>query len=109
MKLFGNRALRRTLLLGGLLVSGWCAYAILSGPHGIPMVLEKRRIIRQLEEENAALRQEIERKRERIHRLESDRTELELEIRRRQKLLKKNETVFLLQEPRKADSPPAAR
>ncbi|MDW8353485.1 MAG: septum formation initiator family protein [Bryobacterales bacterium] len=101
--------LRRTLWLGGLALCGWCVYAVLSGPHGIPMVLEKRRMIRQLEEENATLRRELERKRERIRRLEGDQAELELEIRRRQKLLKKNETAFILPKAAPAGSGSPAR
>jgi cell division protein FtsB len=98
--------LRSTLLLAGLAFFGWCAYALLSSSHGLPMVLEKRRQIRKLEEENAALRQQIERKRDRIRRLQGDRAELELEIRRRQKLLKKNETMFILPEPPATGSSP---
>ncbi len=103
----GGWTLRSVLLLAGVAFLGWCAYALLSGSHGLPMVLEKRRQIRKLEEENAALRQEIERKRDRIRKLQSDRAELELEIRRRQKLLKKNETTFILQEPPAPDSSPS--
>jgi len=103
----GGPMLRSTLLLAGLALLGWCAYALLSSSHGLPMVLEQRRQIRKLEEGNAALRQEIERKRDRIRRLQSDRAELELEIRRRQKLLKKNETMFVLPAPPATGSSPA--
>jgi cell division protein FtsB len=68
----------------------------LRGPQGIPALLEKRREIRQLEEENAAMAAENERRRERIRRLEDSTSEQEMEIRKQLKLLRPGETTFIL-------------
>jgi cell division protein FtsB len=70
----------------------------LRGPQGIPALLEKRREVRQLEERNAALAAEIERRRERIRRLEQNASEQEMEIRKQLKLLRPGETTFILPE-----------
>ena len=59
-------------------------------------MLEKRREIRQLQEQNAALTREIEHRRDRIRRLEDSRSEQEMEIRKQLKLLRPGETTFIL-------------
>ena len=76
----------------------------LRGPRGIPALLEKRREIRQLEEQNAATAAEIERRKERIDRLRHNSTEQEMEIRKQLKLLRPGETTFLLPDPPKDTS-----
>lgn len=71
-------------------------FAVLRGPQGVPALLDKRREIRQLEEQNAAMAAEIERRKERIQRLQQNTTEQEMEIRKQLKLLRPGETTFIL-------------
>jgi cell division protein FtsB len=82
-----------TVALGLAVVYGLMA---LRGPQGLPALLEKRREIRQLQEQNAAMAVEIERRKERIQRLEQNTTEQEMEIRKQLKLLRPGETTFIL-------------
>jgi cell division protein FtsB len=79
----------------------------LRGPQGISALLDKRREVRMLEEQNAAQAAENERRRERIHRLEKNSTEQEMEIRKQLKLLRPGETTFILEDPPKAAAPVA--
>ena len=79
----------------------------LRGPQGIPALLDKRREIRQLEEQNAAMAAEISRRKERIQRLEQNTTEQEMEIRKQLKLLRPGETTFILPDAPKAVTPDA--
>ncbi|HTM12720.1 MAG TPA: septum formation initiator family protein [Bryobacteraceae bacterium] len=93
---------RRTgyiLVVGGVVIYGLVA---LRGPQGISALLDKRREVRMLEEQNAAQAAENERRRERIHRLEQNSTEQEMEIRKQLKLLRPGETTFILEDPPKA-------
>ena len=55
------------VLLAIVIAYAWIA---ISGPQGVQALLEKRREIRQLQEQNAALTREIEHRRDRIRRLE---------------------------------------
>jgi cell division protein FtsB len=77
-----------------------CAYGwmFLSGPQGFQSLVEKRREIRELEERNANIRIENERRKERIRRLEESRSEQEMEIRKQLKLQRPGETTFILPE-----------
>lgn len=70
----------------------------LSGPQGLQSLIEKRREIRQLEEKNANIRLENERRKERIRRLQESRSEQEMEIRKQLKLQRPGETTFILPE-----------
>lgn len=70
----------------------------LKGPQGLQALLEKRKEIRQLQEQNAALTRENERRKERIRRLEDSRSEQEMEIRKQLRLVKPGETTFILPE-----------
>ncbi len=70
----------------------------LRGPQGLQTLIEKRRAIRELEERNANLRRENERRKDRIHRLEDSRSEQEMEIRKQLKLQRPGETTFILPE-----------
>jgi cell division protein FtsB len=79
----------------------------LRGPQGIPALLDKRREIRQLEEQNAATAAEISRRKERIQRLEQNTTEQEMEIRKQLKLLRPGETTFILPDAPKPSGPDA--
>lgn len=101
--MLGKRA-GYALMLGLMVMYGVVA---LRGPRGIPALFEKRREIRQLEEQNAAIAAEIERRRERIERLRHSGTEQEMEIRKQLKLLRPGETTFILPDPPKPDAPNA--
>jgi cell division protein FtsB len=79
----------------------------LRGPQGIEALLEKRREIRQLQEQNAGMVRENKRRRERITRLEESRSEQEMEIRKQLKLVRPGETTFILPDAPK-DSPKPA-
>jgi cell division protein FtsB len=72
------------------------AWIAVSGPQGLQALLEKRREIHDLQEQNAALTREIEHRRDRIRRLEESPSEQEMEIRKQLKLLKPGETEFIL-------------
>jgi len=85
------------------------AWIAVSGPQGLQALLEKRREIRELQEQNATLNREIEHRRDRIRRLEESPSEQEMEIRKQLKLLKPGETTFILPDgPKEPDPAPAA-
>ena len=96
------------VIVAGLVTyGGWLA---LRGPQGFQALVEKRREIRRLEEQNAIHAQENERRRERIRRLEDNTSEQEMEIRKQLKLQRPGETTFILPEAPKdspAETPPA--
>jgi len=81
--------------------------AALRGPQGVSALLDKRREIRQLEEQNAGMAAAIERRKERIQRLEQNTTEQEMEIRKQLKLLRPGETTFILPDAPKSNALPA--
>ena len=85
-----------------------CGYLwiALRGPQGFGALLDRRSEIRQLEDDNAALARENERRREHIRRLEDSRSEQEMEIRKQLKLLRPGETTFILPDaPQDSGSP----
>jgi cell division protein FtsB len=86
--------------LAVLLIASY-AFVTLRGPKGFHAIAEKRVQIRELEKRNAALAQEIERKREHIRRLNDNPAEQELEIRERLKLVRPNEKVYIIGSPQK--------
>ncbi len=98
--------IRRIGILAALAIVGAYAFVALRGPRGMPALMEKRREIRELEEQNANLEREIQRKRERIERLKNSPSEQEMEIRKQLKLLRPGETSFILPEPAKPQSEP---
>jgi len=89
---------RTILSTGALLLAG--AYLLFSflGPSGVPMVLDKSRQIRMLQEQNANLQRDIEQSRARIKGLAENPSEQERHVREDLKLLKKNETTFVIQD-----------
>lgn len=92
---------RRTgyvVVAGVMVIYGLVA---LRGPQGISALLDKRREVRLLEEQNAAQAAENERRRDRIRRLQQNTTEQEMEIRKQLKLLRPGETTFILEDPPK--------
>ena len=91
-----NLLLRKSgYLTLGILIAV-CTLIALRGPQGVPALMEKRREIQLLQEQNADLQKLNEMKRDRISRLESSQAEQEMEIRNRLKLLRKGETSFIL-------------
>ena len=80
-------AVRAAWMAGIALVSAY-AWVALRGPQGLPVLLEKHKEIRSLEEQNAALARENELRAERIKRLETSASEQEMEIRKQLKLLR---------------------
>jgi cell division protein FtsB len=87
---------RKSGVLALFLVVGVFALIILRGPNGISALAEKRRQIQVLQEQNATLSADNEKKRSRIEKLKNSRAEQELEIRERLKLLRPGETQFIL-------------
>lgn len=75
---------------------GVIALVALRGPQGFRALAEKRGEIRQLQEQNADLSREVERKKTRIERLRTSQSDQELEIRERLKLMRPGETQFIL-------------
>jgi cell division protein FtsB len=94
-KLLQAAAQRKGRLFTAALAVGYLWIA-LRGPQGLGALLEKREEIRQLEEQNASLSRENERRRDHIRRLEDSRSEQEMEIRKQLKLLRPGETTFIL-------------
>jgi cell division protein FtsB len=91
------RTLIRRLLYPALFLGiGAYGSVILRGPQGIPALLDKQKLIRQLEEQNAALQRENDYKRERIRKLQESPAEQEVEIRKQLHLLRPGETSFIL-------------
>lgn len=88
--------LRKTGYLLVLAAMGAYALVTFSGPNGVDALTEKRRQITILQEQNANLAAENQRKLDRIRKLEHDRSVQELEIRKRLKLLHPGETQFIL-------------
>ena len=95
------KAFSRLAYVFALFLVASYALVTLRGPKGLRAISEKREEIRELEKRNAALNQEIERKREHIRRLQENPAEQELEIRDRLKLVKPDEKVFIIGDPKK--------
>src|SRR5580698_8521223 len=90
-RLLQAAARRKGRLFTAALAVGY-VWIALRGPQGLGALLEKREEIRQLEEQNASLLRENERRRDHIRRLENSRSEQEMEIRKQLKLLRPGET-----------------
>jgi len=97
-----NFLLRKSGYLTVIVMVAICTLIALRGPQGIPALMEKRKEIRTLQEQNADLQKDNERRRDRIVRLQVSAAEQELEIRNRLKLLRKGETSFILPDQPKA-------
>jgi cell division protein FtsB len=102
-------AIRRFGIIVAFALVGVYAAVMLRGPQGLLALKQKRQDVRELQEQNATLARENQRKRERIEMLKKD---PEMEIRKELKLLRPGETSFILPEPSKPatvpDEPPAA-
>jgi cell division protein FtsB len=89
-------SLRNYLSTAGLLAAGgYLLYSVL-GPGGVPRVIEKHRQIQELQRQNLELEREIRERRERIRSLSENPSEQEREVREQLRLLKKNETTFII-------------
>jgi len=91
----------RTAYIVAFLLAATYVVATLGGPKGIPAVLARQKQIQRLDDRNAGLAREIERKRDHIRRLQNDAGEQELEIRDRYKLVHPGDTVFITGQPDK--------
>jgi cell division protein FtsB len=100
--LFHGSKRRAGLVLAVILVGAY-GWMFLSGPQGFQSLIEKRREIRELEERNANIRLENDRRKERIRRLQESRSEQEMEIRKQLKLQRPGETTFILPESERKD------
>ena len=98
-----NAAVRKFCLLAGALVVFAFAAIALRGPSASPILSEKRRTIEELQDRNATLAAENERKRQRIEKLKHSRAEQELVIRERLKLVRPGETQFILPDQPKSE------
>jgi cell division protein FtsB len=98
-----NSLLKKCAVVAVLLLLGVSALVALRGPNGVTGLMEKRRNIRVLQEENADLSAENRRRKERIERLKTSRAEQELEIREKLKLIRPGETQFILPDPPKEE------
>jgi cell division protein FtsB len=87
---------RKSGVIVGALVL--CAYGVMAlrGPNGMNVLAEKRQHIQALQDQNATIKADNERKRERIELLRHDRATQDLEIRQRLKLVKPGETQFIV-------------
>jgi cell division protein FtsB len=93
-----NTAFRRfTILLafGAAFAYGYVALRG-PGPNSIPGVIQKRGQVKVLQEKNADLVREIERKRKRIRDLETNSAVQHTEIRKQLRLQQPGETTFVL-------------
>ncbi len=90
--------LRKSGYIVAFALIGSYAMIALRGPQGMPALMERRKHVRELQEVNATLAAENQRKRERIEKLKHSKAEQELEIRERLKLGKPGETQFIFPE-----------
>lgn len=96
---------RRAGIVLIVILAGAYGWVFVRGPQGFQSLIEKRREIRALEERNANLRLENERRKERIDRLEHSRSEQDMEIRKQLKLQRPGETTFMLPESEQKEKP----
>jgi cell division protein FtsB len=92
-----SSVVRLTYIVAFMAVASY-AFFTLRGARGIPVLIEKQHQIELMEKRNAALAQQVERKREHIQRLSDSPEEQELEIRQRLKLVRPGEKVYILSE-----------
>lgn len=93
--------------LAAALVVGY-GWAAIRGPQGFQALLDKRREIQELQEQNTGRMRDNQRLRERIQRLRQSASEQEMEIRKQLKLLRPGETTFILPDAPSADVPKAS-
>ena len=101
------KVVRKSGFISLLAIIALVAVVALRGPNGIPALAEKRKQIQTLQEMNASLAADNERKRIRIEKLKHSRAEQELEIRERLKMLRPGETQLILPDQPQTDQPQA--
>ena len=89
----------RLVYLIAFLVVATYAFVTLRGPHGVHALMEKQRLIHELEQKNADAAKENERMSEHLKRLATDPSEQETEIREHYKLVHPGEKVYITGEP----------
>jgi cell division protein FtsB len=88
--------LRPILILFGLIGLGAYATIMLRGPQGVGALDEKRRVVRQLEDENATLLKDIDEKKQLIRKLQKDPGTQERYVRERTGKTKPGDTSFVV-------------
>ncbi len=85
----------------GVILLVICAYIVAAqrGPQGFPALLESRRHIRQLQEQNAELARKIAAEKERVRKLRDSRSAQETEIRKDWNLQRKGDVTLMLPTP----------
>lgn len=106
-QIFLEQGWRRKGVVVAVLMVAACVWIAVRLPQGLADLQEKRRIIRELTEQNAALKLENEHRRERIQKLETSPSEQEIEIRKQLKLARPGETIFILPNTPPAEAPAA--
>jgi cell division protein FtsB len=91
-----SKVFQRIAYLSAFALIGGYAYVVLRGPQGIPVLMEKRQMIRDMQERNATLERENQYRRDRIQKLSHSPAEQEMEIRKQLHMLRQGETSFIL-------------
>jgi len=100
-------SLRTILRTGAILAGGAFLLYTFLGPQGLPAALEKHRQIQQLRLANAELKKENQLRRKQIQSFSENSTERDLRLREQLRLLKKGETIFIIQDPRPPERNPS--
>ena len=100
--------LRRFGILVAFALVGVYAAVVLRGPQGVQALVDRRKEIRDLQQQNATLKTQNARMKDRIERLKYSPAEQEIEIRKRLKRVHPDETEFILPEPPKTAPPSPA-
>jgi cell division protein FtsB len=99
--------LRRLAYVVILIVAGVYIVVAQRGPQGIPALLESRRQIRQLQEQNAELARRIAAEKEEVRKLRTSKSAQETEIRKEWNLQHKGDVTLMLPTPPAKSDPPA--
>jgi cell division protein FtsB len=100
-----SKAFQRIAYVSAFALIVGYAYVVLRGPQGIPVLMEKRQMIRDMQEHNATLERENQYRRDRIQKLSHSSAEQEMEIRKQLHMLRQGETSFILPEaPKQPES-----
>ncbi|HLH02205.1 MAG TPA: septum formation initiator family protein [Bryobacteraceae bacterium] len=96
------RLFRPLAAAAALIGLGAYAAIMLRGPQGVSALREKQQEIRQLEEQNATLRRDIDKEKDRIERLKNDPKTQEVEL-EKLGLVHKDDTQFKIAGQQKTD------
>ncbi len=89
-----KRFARPILFIATLAAFASYATIMLRGPHGLRVLAEKRAEARRLEEENADLQHDLDKKQKRIEKLKNDPSAQETEVKKVLGYQRPDETVF---------------